>query len=190
MNLGAVTGGLFAGTAALPMAGGVISNEQNRRTANKQMRFQKYMSNSSHQREVSDLKAAGLNPLLSANTGASTPAGAASMASDVITPGVQAGLQSIQTLSDVALKAEQTTQTGAQTKLTGAQTGLTQAQTKFQNVSTRAKLKEATKGEVIDKVWQHIDKLLGYMEKTAAKPRSKEPFFEPNDTKINELYHD
>lgn len=55
------------------------TNAMNQLNAREQMQFQERMSSTAHQREVEDLKKAGLNPLLSANTGASTPAGAMSI---------------------------------------------------------------------------------------------------------------
>lgn len=78
--LGSIAGGIlpFLGAGASGYLSYRGSREQNiasKEIARENRQFQERMSNTAHQRQMADLKKAGLNPILSANQGASSPAG-------------------------------------------------------------------------------------------------------------------
>lgn len=73
-----ISGAIAAGAvnAGVSLLGNIITGNRNAKEANRNRDFQESMSNTAHEREVKDLRAAGLNPILSAlGSGASTPSG-------------------------------------------------------------------------------------------------------------------
>lgn len=155
LTAGAIIGGVN-------ILGGMLSNQGSASAARENRAFQAEMSNSAHQREINDLRAAGLNPMLSAlGAGASTPTGATAEYQDPVAPGISKGFESAMALKQMKMQQNfqdnQISNLASDTKNKDASASYTKAQTDL--VSTQKKSLQAQTDESVQRT-QSMRKLL------------------------------
>lgn len=152
--------GLAIGSGIAGLIGGAMTNQSNARIARDQMGFQERMRNTSHQAEVQDLIAAGLNPILSANNGAAVPAGAGAVMENYVGKAVSSAAEA-KAISLQAQKQE-------------AEIGLLNSQTRKANTESKVLEKEIPKSDLINRGYNLIRPFVDKIE-NAVRPNAKQP---------------
>lgn len=169
-------------SGVMGIAGTYLSNQQSAQQAQRQMDFQREMSNTAHQREVEDLRKAGLNPILSAlGQGASTPTGAQGTVND-FGPGISKGFDTAIAMrgmqKELQMKDASIGNLDADTSNKGAQRNLINAQAHSSAVEAKMKglqadVLEKTLPSVIKKAkaegdYSELNQIMGVIQSGAS----------------------
>lgn len=171
--------GSLAGTAlssGLSFLGGKDANKEAAKAAEAQMAFQKESLQNRHTWEVADLRRAGLNPILSANSGAPGASGASYTPTNALAGAADAlGKGSANAVSIANIKAD-TAQ-----KLANAGLASTNAAATKQNMNIKGPLDTATNAVMPSLGWA-ADKIKGAAQWGVDKA-------DKNITDVQKLFH-
>ena len=191
-----LTAGIIS--AGANIVGGLIQNQNSRANTDHAFNQSLEASNTAHQREVTDLRAAGLNPILSAlGSGASTP-GATPSESSNLGEGISKGMDTAIAVKSMnkELQAKDATigNLNADTDNKGAQRNLINAQAHqahidAQNKALQSELLEKTLPSMIKKAkaegdWSQVNQIMGIIGAGTNSAKDVMQMFNPFQIKL------